>query len=137
MNVDVHVLGSDLNSEVQRGPVARVNGRAIPRLRGSDQKRIPKWPAVYEELSAASGGLGIAGTLNVPAHTKGAECVFNRDERAGKIAPPHSRQPLHLVLIGGHRQPATPVHVQLESGFGVRERQCRHSLVGGARLTRC
>src|SRR5206468_5572047 len=79
MDVDIHVLRGNLDPEIQGRPVARVDRRAISRLGGSDQERVSKRPAVHEKLGAASGWLGVAGALDVPAHAKGAGGVLDRD----------------------------------------------------------
>ena len=54
---------------------------------------------------------------------------------AASSRAPDRRQSILQRLAGGHHQAAASVHVKLEAGLGMRERERGQHLVGGASLT--
>src|SRR5215208_827176 len=90
MNIDVDIFGSDLDPEIDRRPVSRVNGGAISRFSGSDQEVGSERSPIHEELGASSGRLCISGALNESIDAKGAGGVLDGDQCACQIAAPYS-----------------------------------------------
>src|SRR6476646_5233324 len=123
MNVDVDILGSDVDAQVHRRTIARVNCRPVAALGGSDQEGVPEWAAVDKELGSPARGLRIAGPLNVSAHPEGSGSVLDRHQGSHQLSTPHGRQSFWRFLIGRHTQPGASIGVQFKPGFGVGQRE--------------
>ncbi len=119
--------GATSMSQVERGPVAGMDGGAVAGLRRADQERILERPAVDEELGSPAGRLGVARALDEPGDPERAggvaapapACRRARVPTPRRAAPPAS-------WPGGHDEPAGAVHVQLEADLGVGQREGGH-----------
>ena len=136
MDVDIHVLGRDLDAEEERRPVAGMNRGAVAGLCRAEEEGILEGPPVHEELRAPSGGLSLTGPLHESLHAKRARGVSDRYQGRRQILAPDRRQALVGLLSGRHGETTRAVHVQLEPGFRVGQRQRRHCVVRGAALAR-
>ena len=118
MDVHIHILGCDLDSQIHRRPIAGMDGGTVSRLRGTDEKGILEGPAVDEQLGAPAGGLSVTRPLNESVHPKRTRRVADRHQSPCQVAAPHRSQTLGRLLIRGNRQAAGAIDVELETGVG-------------------
>ena len=90
-----------------RGPVAGMDGGAVPRFRRADQERILERPAIDEKLGSPAGGLRFAGPLD-EARRPGRHRRRRPPEPASRPAPGPRRLPAARsgLLPGRNGQPA-------------------------------
>ena len=135
MHVDVDVLGSNRDPEIDRWPVARMDGGAVSRLCRAQEERVLEGTAVHEELSASPRRLRIAGTLHVTFDPEGSRRVGNRHQCPCDGPAPHRGEPLLGQSVpAGTVSRVGAIDLQVETGLRMGERQGRDGLVRGASL---
>src|SRR5262249_500325 len=109
---------------------------AVARLGGPHQEGIAEGTVVDEELGATTGRSRVARSLNEARNPKASDRVLERDQRLHQVVTPDRGESLIRRLIGRHREAGSAIDVQLESYFGMSQRQCGQGIVSRSRLTR-
>ena len=136
MDVDIDVFGRDLNAQIDRGAVTRMDRCTIAGLGRPHEEWILEGTPVDEELGPSSSRLRIARPLHVAVDPERTGGVFHRHQGPREVAAPHRSEPLGGILTWGHCESAGAVHVQLEAGLRMRQGQRGDGLVRRAGLTR-
>src|SRR2546429_9451205 len=134
MHVHVHRIAGQIEKQEQRRPVTRRDGRAIARLRRSQDEGVANRPAADEYIPLTARGTCLGWSLREPGHFQRPRAMRDREQRIGQLGTP---QRMHAIdQARGRRTVEQNATVARERERDVRAREGEHGerLDGGAGL---